>query len=187
MYIFLLIVIATFILSIFSTNWPFKLSHHLFLKKLATEWGVQPVKHGLFLSGVYSELSVECFNKPIIIRFLEGSADALYANSGLEIRIRAINWDGIAECYRINRRKQEWGEFKRVFSGEPEIDRTWLILSPETQKTEGLFKRDGSKKILGLREVNQLLFNKNEAVIQLRQVYTVRRLKAIAETLAANL
>lgn len=187
MYIFLLIIIAAFILSIFSTHWPFKLYHHLFLSKLAAGWGIHPVKHGLFLSGVYSELTLDHGGKSMNIRFLEGSADALYTNSGLEIRIQNIGWDGITECYRMNARKHEWGEFKRVLSEDPEIDKDWLILTPDVQKAADFLNRNGLKKVLSISEVNQLLFNKNEAVVQLKKVYTVQKLKAIIEVLAVNL
>lgn len=183
MYTLFVILIAFLFISIFATNWPIKLYHRGFVKKLARRLNVKPSMYGLF-SAVDSQLTFEQSGRMIQVRFLEGTMDALYANSGLEIRIKAGD-NPIIEFYRRQTRKDEWGDFRRILSGDANVDSQWVILTPDMERArEFLQAHAGLMRQLTLPYIDQILVNNGEIIIQLRRIYSVGRLQAALEELA---
>jgi len=182
-YAFLLIVTALFFISVISTNWPVKLYHRQFLKKLAQRLNVPLTTHGLLFSGVSSELSFERQGRKVTVRFLEGTLDALYSNSGLEIRLEGA-WDGVVELYRPNLKKRAWGDFKPVQTGDAQLDKDWVILSPEPEWAEGFVRRWLTVPLASWRYLEQILVNRSEMILRLRHVYSASKLQEVLEELA---
>lgn len=183
MYTLLLILTASLFISVFTTNWPIKLYHRWFLKKLARRLGVTPSTYGLF-AAVASQLTLEQSGRRIQVRFLEGTMGALYANSGLEIRITTAD-NPVVEFYRRHTRKDEWGDFRRILSGDAAVDEGWLILTPEMERARAFLQAHaGLVRQLSSPYIDQILVNNGEIIIQLRRIYSVGRLQAVLEELA---
>ncbi|HOP74957.1 MAG TPA: hypothetical protein PLC07_07860 [Bacillota bacterium] len=186
MYTFLLIGTALLFISVFSTNWPVKLYHRHFLMKLARRLDVPLKSHGLLFSSVYSELSFEHQGQKVTVRFLEGTMDALYSNSGLEIRLQGA-WDGVVELYRPNLKKRAWGDFKPVHTGDPELDKTWFIISPEPEWAAGFIRHWLTIPMHNWRYLEQILVNRSEVVLRLRRVFSVSKLHEVLMELLSKL
>lgn len=174
MYFLLLFLTAFLLISIFSTNWPVKLYHDLFLRKIARELGTEPVRHGLLLSGVYSEILTVYQGKEIKIRFLESSIDSIKANSGLEIRIKA-DIGLIMEFYRTKLNRKPWGDFHQFNSGDQIIDSEWLILTTDLDRSKELWERTQLAELLRtIPQLDQILINHQEIIIQLRKYQSIK-------------
>lgn len=185
MYTFLLIGTALLFISVFSTNWPVKLYHRYFLNQLARRLNVPLKTHGLVFSSVYSELTFERLGRKVTVRFLEGTMDALYRNSGLEIRLQGA-WGGVVELYRPHLKKRAWGEFKPVETGDAELDKAWFMVSPEPEWAAGFVRKWLSAPFRSWRYLEQILVNRSEVILQLRNVHSVSRLQEILEELLSS-
>jgi hypothetical protein len=168
MYFILLFAAAVLIISLLTSFWPVKLYHHHLLKDLATALNSDPHRQDLIFSRVYSEIAASYLGREWRIRFVEGSADSLKSSTGLEIRLKT-NCGTVLECYPLRRRKQEWGDFKRVLTGNPEVDNAWFLLSNDPGPAEELAQK--LVDILGNRNfsVEQLSFTREEVVARLRR------------------
>lgn len=181
MYLFLLLLTALFIISIFCTGWPVKLYHHFQLKELAKVLNVTPKIYGFLFSGVYSELSFTSKDgETVKIRFMEGSADALFANSGLEIRKTGNNQMNM-EFYRSRHAKTEWGEFKRFLTEDAEIDNQWSILTDNIDLSRELWKKIKIKEILKNASLEQLLISHHEIILKFKRMIAIDKIKEFIE------
>lgn len=181
MYFLLLLITALLLISIFSSNWPVKLYHDLFLRKIARELGTEPVRHGLLLSGVYSEIVTVCQGKEIRIRFLENSIDSIKANSGLEIRIKE-DIGLVMEFYRIKLNKKPWGDFRQFKSGDQVIDSEWLILTTDLDRSKEFWERTQLTELLRtIPQLDQILINHREMIIQLKNYQSVKAILNIID------
>lgn len=181
MYIFALIIAAALIISIFSTNWPVKFYHHAQLMKLGQKLGVDPVKHGLFFSGVYSELRFQRGGKEIMVRFLEGSADSLFANSGLEVRVNTGS-TSIIQIFRVKAGKSEWGEFKRFLTSNQEVDSQWFILTDDPVNTKKYWEISKIEKVLVNKYLEQVQINQGEIVLKFRRMIDSEQITELIES-----
>ena len=180
MYAFGLIFAAVLIISIFSTNWPIKFYHHWQLKKLGNHFGADPVKHGLLFSGVYSELKFPHQGKNITIRFLEGSADSLFANSGLEVRVSTIS-PAVIQFFRGNYRKGEWGDFKQFRTGDQDLDSHWFILTNDLNQAQKYWEKSKFSKLLVNKNLEQVLLNESEVVLKFHRLLNPDQLQELLE------
>lgn len=185
MYYLFLLITALLLLSIFSTNWPVKLYHYLFLRKLARKLGTEPVRYGLLLSGVYSEIGTVYQGKEIKIRFIENSIDSIRANAGLEIRVKE-DTGIVMEFYRVKLKKKAWGDFHQFKSGDQLIDSKWFILTTDPDRSKELWERAQLAELLkSTPQLDQLLINQQEIIIQLKNYhYTKLALKILDRIIA---
>ncbi|MGE5582793.1 MAG: hypothetical protein ACM3X9_09690 [Bacillota bacterium] len=165
MYILFLLLAAFLLLSIFSTNWPVKLYHHYFLQKLAGILETVPERYGFFFSGMYSQIQTIYRNKPLKIRFIEGSVDSLRTGSGLEIRT-IVPSGAVLEFYRPRRNKREWGDFQRFLTGEQSIDSQWFILTNDPVSAGLFWNSFHLQDLLNYPWLEQLLINREELIAQ---------------------
>ncbi|HEX3047354.1 MAG TPA: hypothetical protein VHY08_21565 [Bacillota bacterium] len=185
MYFILLFAAAFLIISLLTSFWPVKLYHHYLLKDLAAALDSDPQRQGLVFSKVYSEITPSFQGREWRIRFVEGSADSLKSNTGLELRLKA-NSGTVLECYPLRRGKREWGDFKRFLTGNPEVDGAWFMLSNNLE-TAAEFWGDGKLAgILNNRKffIEQLSFTQEEVVARLRRYPSKERVVEFMETLA---
>jgi len=168
MYYVVLFGAAFLLISIFSTNWPIKLYHHLLLKKLARKLKTEPKRHGMLFSNVYSEISCVYQGKEFRIRFIENSIDSIKTNSGMEIRM-SQNTGVVMEFYRTEHKKQVWGDFQQYRTGDPLIDSEWSILTTDLEKADQLWGRTHLNDLLkDSCQLEQLLINRQEIIVQLK-------------------
>lgn len=185
MYFLALFSAAFLLISIFSTNWPIKLYHHLLLKKLARRLKTEPQRRGLFSSNVYSEIICIFQGKEFRIRFIENSIDSIKANSGLEIR---INQDTgvVMELYRVNRKNRVWGDYQRFRAGDDRIDSEWFILTADLDKANDLWGRTQLGDLLkDFPQLDQVLINQQEIIIQLKNHYSSKSTFNLLQRLAS--
>lgn len=181
MYFLLLFITAFLLISIFSANWPVKLYHHLFLRRIARELGTEPIRHGLLLSGVYSEIITVYQGKEIKIRFLENSIDSIKASSGLEIRIKE-DIGLVMEFYRTKLNKKPWGDFRQFKSGDQKIDSEWLILTTDAERSKELWERTQLAELLrGVHQLDQILINHQEMIVRLKNYQSIKSILNIID------
>lgn len=172
MYFLLLFGTAFLLISIFSTNWPTKLYHHLLLKKIAQELQTEPKKQGMLFSDFYSEIITVYQGKDLRIRFIENSIDSIKANSGLEIRIREAAVV-VMEFYRDNRNKKAWGDYQRFLSGDNLIDSEWTILTTDPDQAKEFWDRSQLIELLKtIPQLEQILINHHEIIFQLKNYHS---------------
>ncbi|HBE80243.1 MAG TPA: hypothetical protein DDW65_21055 [Firmicutes bacterium] len=172
MYILLLLLAATFLISIFTTNWPVKFYHHYLLKQLAELLGAIPEKNGLLSSSVYSQINTIYRDKELKIRFVEASVDSIKEHSGLEIRMYInVSAQGVLECYPMRKGKHEWGDFKRFLTGDPGLDRQWFILTNEPVAAGVIWDSCRFPDLLRYPGLEKLLINQNELIVQFKYYY----------------
>lgn len=187
MYFLVLFLTAFLLISIFSANWPVKLYHDLFLRKIARELGTEPVRHGLLLSGVYSEILTVYQGKEIKIRFLESSIDSIKANSGLEIRIKE-DTGLVMEFYRTKLNRKPWGDFRKFKSGDQIIDSEWLILTTDLDRSKELWERTQLAELLRtIPQLEQILIDHREMIIQLKNYHSVKTVLNVIERVIPSL
>lgn len=177
MYPIVLIFCAFLILSLFATNWPLKLYHHAVLTKAGKAIGARPARGSLF-AGVYSEIRAPLAGREVRIRYVEGSMDAIHAASGLEMRI-PLAQPAVIEFYRVKLKKAEWGEFKRVFTGDEALDREWVILGNDPELARQFLRASASAhpgaprhplvRLLTNRHIEQILFHSREMIIRFQK------------------
>ncbi|MGE5604631.1 MAG: hypothetical protein ACM3YE_02950 [Bacteroidota bacterium] len=185
MYFVILFVTAFFLISIFSTNWPIKLYHYLLLKNLARELNTEPQRHGLLLSNVYSEIISIFQGKEFRIRFTENSIDSIRSNSGLEIRM-SENTGVVMEFYRANRKKRVWGDFRQYRTGDCRIDSEWFILTTDLEKAGQLWSRTQLRDLIkDFPQLEQILINKQEIIIQLKNYHSGKAVLNVLQRLAS--
>ncbi len=168
MYFVVLFGAAFLLISIFSTNWPVKLYHHLLLKKLARELNTQPQRRGLLFSNVYSEIISVFQGKEFRIRFIENSIGSLKTNSGLEIRV-SENTGVVMEFYRVNQKKRVWGDYRQFRTGDCRVDSEWFILTTDPDQAGKLWGRTQLGALLkDFPHLEQVLINRQEIIVQLK-------------------
>ncbi len=166
MYFLFLILIALFLISILSTNWPVKVYHHFLLTKIAQIFNAVPERKGLIFSNVYSQINLIYHERQIRIRFMEASVDSLRANSGLEIRTK-IATQVVMEFYRFDRSKREWGDFKRFTTNDLQLDSEWFILTNDLTSSREFWDSFKLRQLLSEKALKQLLINREEIICQL--------------------
>lgn len=185
MYFVALFATAFLLISIFSTNWPIKLYHHLLLTKLARELNTQPQRHGLFFSNVYSEIISIFQGKEFRIRFIENSLGSIRSNSGLEIRM-SENTGVVMEFYRANRKKRVWGDYRQFQTGDTRIDSEWFILTTDLEKAEQLWSRTQLRDLVkNYPQLEQILINQQEIIIQLKNYHSSKSVLNVLQRLAS--
>ena len=185
MYFLILFITAFLLIFLLATNWPIKFYHYYFLKKLARLYETTPVRFGLLLSSVFSEITILNNSNPIRVRFLESSVDSLNkANSGLELR-RPYPTPIILEFYHSRLSKQQWGDFKRFLTGNNLIDSKWVVLTPDPVRAEEFWqiKQNVFEPILNNPLIEQILFSKDEMIIRFRHLITVSMVQTVVELL----
>lgn len=184
MYVILLFAAAVLIISLLTSFWPVKLYHHYLLRDLAAAFDNAPKRQGLIFAKVYSEIVTSYQGREWRIRFVEGSADSLKSNTGLEIRLKA-NAGTVLECYPLRRGKREWGDFKRVFTGNPEVDGAWFLLSNDSEPAAELGRNEKLAGILSNRKfcLEQLSLTREEVVARLRRYPSRERVLKLMEEL----
>ena len=182
MYLLLLLLVAFFLISIMGVNWPLKLYHHYLLCKLADALGVAIEKNSIF-SNVYSQINTVYHGQNLKIRFVDGSVDSIKANPGLEIRVRKPG-QFLMEFYHFGRNKREWGDFKRFLTGDKITDAEWFILTDNPEMATDLWREKGDplKNLLNSHGlINQILFSKQEIIIQLRRFHSCREIVSLLD------
>ncbi|MCL6590358.1 MAG: hypothetical protein K6U80_10435 [Firmicutes bacterium] len=184
MYFILLFAAAVLIISLLTSFWPVKLYHHYLLKDLAAALDSDPKRQGSVFSKVYSEIAAQFQGREWRIRFMERAVDSLKSNTGLEIRLKA-NAGTVLECYPLRRGKREWGDFKRVFTGNPEVDSAWFLLSNDPGPAAELGQNEKLAGILSNRNygLEQLSFTREEVVARLRRYPSRERVLELMEEL----
>lgn len=185
MYFLVLFFSAFLLISFFATNWPFKLYHFYLLKSLAQAYGIKPIRFGLLLSSVFSELKIEVNLKSIRVRFLESSIDSLNkTNSGWELR-QLYPAPTILEFYHVRLAKREWGDFKRFITGNVNIDSEWVILTPDLIQAQKFWqiKQQSLEQLLNNQLIEQILFSSEEIIIRLRRFVSVTNIQTVVELL----
>lgn len=183
MYFLLLFLIAFLLFSLITTNWPVKIYHHNFLKKLGVVLQSEPHKNGLTLAGVYSEIVTVYRGRELKIRFVEGAAGALRANPGLEIRLKAIS-PAILGIYPWKHNQQEWGDFKRFQTGEPLLDSQWFILTDNLQATAEVWRTGKFAALLtGNHYLEQMQVNHDEIIVCLRRFHSPEKVVSFLDRL----
>jgi hypothetical protein len=185
MYFILLFAAAVLIISLLTSFWPIKLYHHYLLKDLAAALDTDPQRQDLIFPKIYSEITTNFQGRLWRIRFVEGSADSLKSNTGLELRLKANNGT-VLECYPLRRGKREWGDFKRFLTGNPEVDSAWFMLSNDLGQATELW---GDGKLAGILcnrhfYIEQLSFTREEVVTRLRRYPSRERVVEFMEALA---
>lgn len=192
MYFVWLFLAAFLLIFFFSTNWPIKIYHNYYLKKLALRLQsvVQNDRSGLM--GPSPEVNTIYQGKQLKIRFIEGSADTLQSGSGLEIRFliphacaSTVARAQIIEFYRLPGKRQEWGDFIRFQTGDPEIDSRWFILTPDPTAAASFWEKSGLKKLLTVNQrIEQLSVNQAELIFKLRDTTPIPRMMELIDGLA---
>lgn len=180
MYILLLVILALLFLTTLSTNWPVKLYHARFLKRLAEEFGTAPISNGL-LSQVATEIKTIFRGYDLTIRFVDTALDSLRsAHPGLELRVN-YPFGTVMEMYRPWRRKREWGDFKQVTIGNAALDSQWFILSPLVEPARQLLEQSILNPLLELNQVEQVLINQHELIVRLRRYGSAQQVRDLVE------
>ena len=182
MYLIVLILAAFVLLSLFATNWPVKLFHHSVLKKAGEAVGARPIHGSLLAAGVYSEIKTSVADREVRIRYVEGSPDALHADSGLEMRM-AFAPETTVEFYRTKLKKREWGDFKRFSTGDSLLDAEWFILCNDMEQTALFYREHPLQLFLNNRYIEQILFHSREMIIRLQKGDPVRAVTEVWELL----
>lgn len=184
MYFIALFAAAFLLISIFSTNWPIKLYHHLLLKRLARELNTEPEKHGLLFSNVYSEIITIFNGKEFKIRFIENSIDSIKNCPGLEIRM-SENTGVVMEFYRPKHKKRVWGDYRQYRTGDSRIDSEWFILTTDMERAGQLWSRTQLRDLIkGFPQLEQILINQQEIIVQLKKYHSSKSVLNVLQKLA---
>ncbi len=188
MYILLLFLAAFLLISLFTTNWPVKIYHHYLLKKLGVILHCEPQQNGLMLSSVYSQIVTVYRGRELKIRFVEGAAGALQANSGLEIRLKTIS-PAVLGIYHRKSNQQEWGDFKRFQTGDASLDSRWFILTDNFQAAAGYWEAGKLASLLASYEgcLVQLQVNHDEIIASLRRFHSPEKVVAFLDRLCTGI
>lgn len=191
MYFLLLFLVAFLLISLFSTNWPVKFYHHYLLQKLGMELNCQPQKNGLTLSNIYSQIDTVFRGRKLKIRFVEGTIDALKTNSGLEIRVKTVLkevFPAVMGIYQLNRQQREWGDFKRLTTGDSLLDTQWFILTDNLQAASDWWGKSQFVALLsGTPYLEQIQINHDEIIVRLRRFHSAKQVVAFLDQLSNSI
>jgi hypothetical protein len=135
-------------------------------------------------SASYAEIRPIILGRELVIRFMDGAPGSLRNASGLEIRMRGA-FPAIMEFYRVPHSKREWGDFKRLRTGDPGLDSQWMILTPQLEEARSFWNLGKLQDFLnGAHPVAQISLTREEMILRLRRFGSAALVREVTERMA---